>query len=116
MGGRQADGASLKEHMDSAKSNPFASKALVEKLDKEEDQAPILPEAAAFAWSFFLRLHQQRPSGGMGVSCLSFTDILSFCHLTNTEFEQFELDLILAFDRCFLTVHYEQQEKESKKK
>lgn len=114
MGGRQKDGASLQQHMEKAQASPFAAPALIQAIEDEVETAPMLPEAAAFVWSFFLKLHQQRPSGGMGVSCLSFTDIDSFCRLTKMELESFELDLILAFDRCFLTSYYEQQEKEHK--
>lgn len=114
MGSRQKDGASLQQHMEKAQASPFAAPALIQAIEDEVETAPMLPEAAAFVWSFFLKLHQQRPSGGMGVSCLSFTDIDSFCRLTKMELESFELDLILAFDRCFLTSYYEQQEKEHK--
>jgi hypothetical protein len=75
----------------------------------------MLPDEAMFAWSYFIKLHQQRQSGGMGFSCLSYTDIKAYCCLTQTHIEPWELDCILAFDRCFMEVSAEAQETERKK-
>lgn len=101
--------------MSSVKNNPFASKTEETFLEEEEDLNPMLPDEALLSWSYFIKLHQQRPSGGMGFSCLSYTDIKAFCDLTQTYIEPWELETILAFDRCFMEVSAEAQEREHKK-
>ena len=118
-GAKQKDGASLKEHVEAAQNNPFAAalpKAdVVLKSLEEESSSPLLPEAVSLLWTYFIRLHQQRASGGMGLSCLSYTDIKSFCDLNDIRLFPWEVDLITALDRAFLTQHYEDQERESKR-
>lgn len=51
----------------------------------------------------------------MDVSGISHQEILAYCQLYNVRFGAFELDLIRALDRAFLTTRYKQQTKESKK-
>lgn len=115
MSSRQSDGSSLKEHMDNAKSNPFASASMIAVVEQEEP--PSLPEAAAYVWSYFLRLHSGRGQGGLGGFLpLNYQEIESFCNMEKVELESWELDMIKSLDACFLKVSYEQQEKESKKK
>lgn len=118
-GAKQKDGSSLKEHVEAAQNNPFAAalpKAdVVLKSLEEESSSPLLPEAVSLLWTYFIRLHQQRASGGMGLSCLSYTDIKAFCDLNDIRLFPWEVDLITALDRAFLTQHYEDQERESKR-
>ena len=100
---KQSDGATLKEHIENASNNPFANGKLAIKHNDDEIIKPlILPVQAHIAWSHFLRLHGQRRSGGMGVSCLCYSDILSFCELHKIKLSPWELELITEFDKAFL--------------
>jgi len=100
---KQSDGSTLKEHIENASSNPFAGSMLaVKNLEDKINESPILPVQAQIIWSYFLRLHGQRRSGGMGVSCLCYSDILSFCKLHKIKLHPWELELITEFDKKFL--------------
>lgn len=118
-GAKQNDGVALKDHVEAAKKNPFAAALpqaqIAQKAIEEESTRLVLPEAASLVWTYFIRLHQQRASGGMGLSCLSYSDIQAFTRLNNIRLFPWEMDLITALDRTFLSHHYEEQERESKR-
>lgn len=117
MGSRQKDGSTLKEHIEAAESNPFA--AFVPKAEEalaQVEEPPSLPEPAMYAWTYFVRLHNTRQPGGLGGFCaITFQEIEAFINVTYSDIEPWEIDLIQAWDREFLKIVAEQQERESKK-
>lgn len=117
MSSRQEDGSSLKDHIESAKNNPFAKLTPSAKVEDDlEDEPPMLPEAANYVWSYFTRLHVRRSQAGMGgFLALGYADIVAFESLERISLEYWELRLIEAIDMKFLQVYQEQQEQEHKK-
>lgn len=82
-----------------------------------ESEPPILPNAAQFAWSYFLRLHQTRQQGEFGgFSAISYQEMLAFFTLEDTLPESYELELIRIWDKMWLE-HYKKkrQDKPSNK-
>ena len=82
-----------------------------------ESEPPILPSAAQFAWTYFLRLNQTRQTGGFGgFSAISYQEMLAFFTLEDTLPESYELELIRIWDKMWLE-HYnkKQQDKPSNK-
>lgn len=83
-----------------------------------ESEPPQLPNAALFAWSYFMRLHQTRQSGGFGgFSAISYQEMLAFFTLEQTFPEPYELELIRVWDRMMIE-HYNKkhEDKPSTKK
>lgn len=91
-----------------------------QKIQQEdtESEPPILPTSAQFAWTYFLRLHQTRQSGGFGgFFAISYQEMLAFFTLENTFPESYELELIRVWDRLALEhMHKEQERNTSKNK
>ena len=82
-----------------------------------ESEPPILPMAAHFAWSYFLRLNQTRQSGGFGgFSAISYQEMLAFFTLEDVLPEPYELELIRVWDKVWLEHHNKEKEKASKNK
>lgn len=117
MGARQEDGSSLKDHIESAKNNPFAKLTPKPKAEEVlEEQPPMLPDAAAYVWTYFVRLHARRSQAGMGgFLALSYQEMVAFEQLEQIKLEHWEIMLIEAVDRKFLEIYHEQQEQEQKK-
>ena len=82
---------------------------------KELDDLPELPASCAGIWKIFVDLHNARPSGGMSVSPVLYSEIKAYCDLYNEHLEDWELYLIKAFDRVVLEVYAEESEKQQKK-
>jgi hypothetical protein len=81
-----------------------------------ESEPPQLPNAALFAWSYFMRLHQTRQSGGFGgFSAISYQEMLAFFTLEQTFPEPYELELIRLWDNMWLK-HYNKQSKDKPSK
>ena len=86
-------------------------------LQEATEEPPLLPSAAQFAWTYFLRLNQTRQSGGFGGFCaISYQEMLAFFILVVVLPEPYELELIRVWDRMWLEHHNKEQEKASKKK
>jgi len=119
-GQRQSDGSTVKEHIEAAKESPFAAMLGEEqKLIQEdlESEPPILPTSAQFAWTYFLRLHQTRQSGGFGgFFAISYQEMLAFFTLESTFPESYELELIRVWDKLALEHMHKEQQKASKTK
>lgn len=82
-----------------------------------ESEPPILPSAAQFAWTYFLRLNQTRQTGGFGgFSAISYQEMLAFFTLEDVLPEPYELELIRVWDRVWLEHQNKEQEKASKTK
>lgn len=83
--------------------------------DDQEIEPPTLPSAAQYAWTYFLRLHQTRQSGGFGgFFAISYQEMLAFFTLENTYPEPYELELIRVWDRLALEHSYKEQQKANK--
>ena len=90
-----------------------------QKIQQEdtESEPPILPTSAQFAWTYFLRLHQTRQSGGFGGFCaISYQEMLAFFTLEGVYPEPYELELIRVWDRIALEHFSKEQEKATKQK
>ena len=82
-----------------------------------ESEPPLLPSAAQFAWTYFLRLNQTRQSGGFGGFCaISYQEMLAFFTLEGVYPEPYELELIRVWDRIALEHFSKEQEKATKQK
>ena len=82
-----------------------------------ESEPPLLPSAAQFAWTYFLRLNQTRQSGGFGGFCaISYQEMLAFFTLEDVLPEPYELELIRVWDKVWLEHHNKEKEKASKNK
>lgn len=117
MSSKQSDGSSLKDHVQKAENNPFGMKfsSKDEKLE-EYLEPPELPAAASLVWSWFLILHNTRPSGGFGgFFPLSHSEMKAFFELEQIDPEPWEIELLRAFDRVCQQVSAEQQSEEQKK-
>lgn len=85
--------------------------------DDQENEPPTLPIAAQYAWTYFLRLHQTRQSGGFGgFFAISYQEMLAFFTLEDTYPEPYELELIRVWDRLALEHSYKEQQKATKTK
>ena len=82
---------------------------------KELDDLPELPASCFNIWKIFVDLHNARPSGGMGVSPVLYSEIKAYCDLHNEGLEEWELYLIRAFDKVVLDIYSEESEKQQKK-
>lgn len=86
-------------------------------LQEAKEEPPLLPSAAEFAWTYFLRLNQTRQSGGFGGFCaISYQEMLAFFTLEGKLPEPYELELIRVWDKMWLEHHNKEQEKQNKKK
>lgn len=60
--------------------------------DDQDIEPPTLPNAAQYAWTYFLRLHQTRQTGGFGgFFAISYSEMLAFFTLENIQPEPYEL-------------------------
>ena len=62
---------------------------------------PPLPEALAYIWRAFLRLHNRRPSA-MGVSPISWPDLHAFTATTGFRLAPWEIEMIEQIDDLWL--------------
>lgn len=80
-----------------------------------EQEPPSLPEAALYAWSYFLKLNQTRQIGGFGgFSAISYQEMLAYFTLDQSYPESWEIDLIKEFDRVALEVLNKDLSKDTK--
>ena len=62
-----------------------------------------------YVWKYFLDLNSKRQAG-MGVSPISYTEILSYFTLYSISYDDFEIAMIEELDRVALE-HYAEQRK-----
>lgn len=93
LAARQPDGATLREHLQSAAAQGQVDELLV---------AEPLPAAARPLWRVFMSIAGQRRSGGMGPSSLTFTDVEAYQRLYGVQFTPWELDTLFAIDAASL--------------
>lgn len=70
-----------------------------------------LPNSCKLVWEYFLKLHATRQSG-MGLSPISYSEILAFSKLYYVDFIKVEIDLILLIDSVVLQYFEEKQKTE----
>ena len=90
-----------------------------QKIQQEaiESEPPLLPSAAQFAWTYFLRLNQTRQAGGLGGFCaINYQEMLAFFTLEQTFPEPYELELIRVWDKIALEHFSKKQEQATKAK
>lgn len=85
------------------------------RVPKELEDLVELPECMQEYWSWFLRLSNRRPQG-MGVSAISYSEMLAFFELIGVVPEGYEIEVLEAFDRVALKHYSKQQEKDKNKK
>ena len=100
-------GSSLRDQLESVKRQTGITPK--ELLDIVE-----LPEAYRYCWEDYQRLSATRPSG-FGVSPISYTEMLSYFTLMRQDPENWEIQVIKAFDACALSEYAKQQEKNNNK-
>ena len=93
------------------------SQVTQEQLQHQEHEPPTLPSSAMYAWTYFLRLHNTRQSGGFGVFfAISYQEMLAFFTLEQVVPEPYELELIRVWDRIALEHSAKEQAKATKTK
>jgi len=65
---------------------------------------PAMPPEADLAWSWFMEINTGRQVG-TGLLALSWSDVHAFFALADIKPTRFDLRLIRAFDRAFLSVY-----------
>jgi len=103
----QKDGTTLREHLE-------AVERLTKKKPKELVEQVELPESLSECWDWFLSLSKSRPSG-LGVSPITYTEMLSYFSLIGIEPDKYEVDIIKMFDSIAVSSAREQEEKNKTK-
>lgn len=103
------DGGTKLQHIEAAIDSPFAamlSGTQAQQLEElKQEEPPSLPEAAVYAWSYFLKLNQTRQIGGFGgFSAISYQEMLAYFTLDQSYPESWEVELIKEFDRVALEI------------
>lgn len=73
---------------------------------KELQDLLEIPESFKVVWQWFLRLNSKRQAG-MGISPITYTEIMSFFQLIGIKPEIWEIEMIESFDKIALEA-YEQ--------
>jgi hypothetical protein len=81
---------------------------------RELTEIVTLPESYRYCWEDYQRLSSTRPSG-FGVSPITYTEIASYFNLMGVVPEEWEVQIIRAFDNCALSEYAKSQEKNNKK-
>lgn len=111
LNARQADGASLREHLVSV-----AQQTGETPQELEEANAAICPPMLAHVWGWFLDLHRARGGAGMGPESLSYREIAAWASLTGQRLEPWELDALRALDEAWMEQAAAQLEKATRQK
>lgn len=83
---------------------------------KELDNLVEMPESLALVWEDFRALNASRNSNGYSANPLSYSEILSYCVLTNTDLKPWEVEVIKYFDNALMNLYAEEAAKEQNKK
>lgn len=79
------------------------------------EEPPLLPSAAKFAWSYFMRLNQTRQVGGFGgFFAINYQEMWAFFQLEQVMPEPYELELIRIWDGIALK-HLNKEKKKTNK-
>ncbi|MDR7147047.1 hypothetical protein [Rhizobium sp. BE258] len=85
-------------------------KLLVEELKRNMVQGgrPRLPEGGKLLWGIFLDLDRGRSLHASGANPIAATDIEAYARLHRWPLQPHHVDILVAMDRAFLEVSYEQ--------
>jgi len=103
----QKDGRTLREHLQSVVKQGITPKELQNLVE--------IPESMTQCWNWFLELNSTR-SSGMGLSPITFSEILAYFTVMQIEYQPWEVEIIKMFDRVALEVTADQQAKAQKSK
>lgn len=84
------------------------------RVPKELEELVELPDCMKEYWSWFLKLSNRRPQG-MGVSSISYSEMLAFFELIGVVPEPYEIEIIEAFDRVALEHHHKKEQRDKAK-
>jgi hypothetical protein len=73
-----------------------------------------LPEPYKYCWEDYQKLSSTRPAG-FGISPITYTEIQAYFNLIGIQPEEWEVQVIRAFDSCTLSEYNKQQEKNNNK-
>ena len=88
------NGSSLKAHLMKVWNS---TGKMPQKLD-----APYFPSAVAYVWTWFNELSNARVSTGFGVSPITYSEILAWSQLTDSEPTPWEVAVIKMLDVLFI--------------
>ena len=71
---------------------------------------PEPPDILFYLWGWFCALHGQRGSNGFGPSAISFSEIAAWSQLTDTPLQPFDVETLIALDRCYLESYAKTQQ------
>jgi hypothetical protein len=94
---RQADGATLQQHYESAME---LTGVAPEGLD-----GPPLPPAAEHVYRWFGELSSARGSSGFAPAVIGYLDIAAWASLTGQQPTPWEVECLRALDALFLKIH-----------
>ena len=69
---------------------------------KELENLPEIPLCFEYVFNWFLQLSERRQNSGFSFQPISYSEIKAFFDLRQETPQQWEIDLILAFDCIFL--------------
>lgn len=88
---------SLQELINRDSTKPARREELLAEL-----RGPPIPASAAYLWQWWWRLHRRRPSGGMGIASITWSEIKAWSELTGTEVLPWEIEIIEAVEDEFM--------------
>jgi hypothetical protein len=101
---RQPDGASLREHLESAwRQKNFAPEAMPQKL-----RLPDIPAAVAHLWDWFCELSGARTGSSGGPNPIQFSEIEAWARLTGRALAPRDVQAIALLDQAFFAELAEQ--------
>jgi hypothetical protein len=88
---------------------------MTKKKPKELLELLELPDSFRECWNWFLSLNNSRQAG-MGMSPISYTEMLSYFTLLQIDPSPEEIDIIKMFDYLAMKAHSDQQEQNNAQK
>lgn len=86
-------------------------------MEERDTTPPELPEAAQYAWVYFLHLNQTRQTGGFGgFSFITYQEKLAYFTLEGIQPEPFELELLKAWDKVAYEAYAKKEKSKEKQK
>jgi len=92
---RQKDGASLRDHLESVRRQTGQTPPQLEPVEA--------PESILYLWQYFCDLAGGRDYGEAGPKPIFWGDIKAWSELTRTNLAAWEVDVLKALDRIYLT-------------
>lgn len=91
---KQQDGNTLRDHLSMAYQ---ATGIMPEDLEAKE-----MPSLGLHVWKYFLELHNERSSNGMGPNKINSTQIKDWCFISSVTLEPWEVRAIRALDNAWM--------------